>query len=96
MDGQCHAPAALLPGMRLGSHRAEGRMGKRTCLDGCGKYFLNRNSILGPSRLQLFALPTELSRPIGIDVWILKHTDLKALRAGDADLCFYITTVQDG
>ena len=35
--GQRHAPAALPPGKKLGTHCIGGWMGPRAGLDGCGK-----------------------------------------------------------
>jgi hypothetical protein len=37
VDGQRHAPAALYPRQRTGTHCIGGRVGPRACLDGCGK-----------------------------------------------------------
>jgi hypothetical protein len=37
MDGQRHAPAALPPGRRPGTHYTEGLVGPRTGLDRRGK-----------------------------------------------------------
>ena len=37
MGGQRHAPAALSPGKRPGTHRIGGWVGLRAGLDGCGK-----------------------------------------------------------
>jgi hypothetical protein len=34
--GQCHVPASLPPGKRLGTDCTGGRVGPRGCLDGCG------------------------------------------------------------
>jgi hypothetical protein len=37
MGGQLHAPAALPPGKRLGTHSIGGWVGPRAGLDGCEK-----------------------------------------------------------
>jgi len=47
--GQRHAPAALPPGKRPGTHCIGGWMGPRAILDGWGKYRLHRDLISGPS-----------------------------------------------
>ena len=39
VGGQLHAPAALPPGKRLGTHCTGGWVGPRTGLDGCEKSF---------------------------------------------------------
>jgi hypothetical protein len=41
--GQHHAPAALRPGKRPGTHCIGGWVGLRTGLDGCGKSRPNRD-----------------------------------------------------
>jgi hypothetical protein len=48
VGGQRHAPAALHPGKRPGTHRTGGWVGHRAGLDGCGKFRLHRDSIPGP------------------------------------------------
>jgi hypothetical protein len=47
--GQRHAPAAFYPRERPGIHFTGGRLGRRAGLDRCGKSFLHRDSIPGPS-----------------------------------------------
>ena len=37
VGGHHHAPAALPPGKRPGTHCTGGRVGPRAALDGCGK-----------------------------------------------------------
>jgi len=37
VDGQRHAPAALPPGKKPGTHCIRGWVGPRVSLDGCGK-----------------------------------------------------------
>jgi len=49
VGGQRHAPAALPPGKRLGTHCIGGWVGFRAGLGECGKLALTRNSIPGPS-----------------------------------------------
>jgi hypothetical protein len=48
VDGQLHAPAALPPGKRPGTHGIEGWVGPRAGLDGCEKSRPHRDSILRP------------------------------------------------
>jgi hypothetical protein len=45
--GQRHAPAALPPGKRAGTHFAGGWVGPRADLDGCGKSHPYRKSVPG-------------------------------------------------
>ena len=47
--GQLHAPAALYPRKRSGTHCTGGWVGPRAGLDRCGKSRLHRDSIPGPS-----------------------------------------------
>jgi hypothetical protein len=47
--GQHHAPAALYPGKRLGTHSTGGWVDPRAGLDGCGKSCPYLNSIPGLS-----------------------------------------------
>jgi len=47
--GQRHAPAALYPRKRPGTHCTGGWVGPRAGLDKCGKYRPHRNSIPVPS-----------------------------------------------
>ena len=56
--GQRHAPAALYPRERPGTHCTGGWVGPRTGLERCGKPHLHRDSIPGPSSLQPVAIPT--------------------------------------
>jgi len=49
VDGQRHAPAALPPGKKAGTHCTGGWVGPRDGLDGCGKSRPRRDSIPGPS-----------------------------------------------
>ena len=48
VGGQLHAPAALPPGKRPGTHCIVGWVGPRAGLDGCEKSRLYRDSIPGP------------------------------------------------
>jgi len=50
--GQHHAPAAVYPRERLGTHCTEGWVGPRAGLDRCGKSRPHRDSIPGPSSPQ--------------------------------------------
>jgi hypothetical protein len=63
VGGQPHAPAALPPGKRPGTHCTGGWVGPRAGLEGCGKPRPHRDSITGPSSLKRVAIPNELSRP---------------------------------
>ena len=54
--GQRHALAALYPRERPGTHCTEGCVGPRAGLDRCGKFFLLRDSIPGPSSQSLYRL----------------------------------------
>jgi hypothetical protein len=51
MGGQIHAPAALPPGKRPGTHCIGGWVGPKAGLNGYGKSRPNRDSIPGPGRL---------------------------------------------
>jgi len=53
VGGQCHAPAALLPSKRPGTHYIGGWMGPRANLDGCGKSLHDWDSIPRPSNRDL-------------------------------------------
>jgi hypothetical protein len=57
VGGQRHAPAALPPGRRPGTHCIVGWVGLRAGLDGCGKSRRHRDSIPGPSRRLKFLCP---------------------------------------
>ena len=63
MRGQRHAPAALYPRERAGTHCTGGWVGPRAGLDMRGKSRLHRDSIPGPSSPQPVAIPTELPGP---------------------------------
>jgi hypothetical protein len=47
-SGQRHAPAALLPEKKPGTHFTTDWVGARAGLNGCGKHRLHRDSIPGP------------------------------------------------
>jgi hypothetical protein len=64
MGGQNHAPAALPPGKRAGTHFTGGCVGPRAGLDVCGKSRPHRDSIPGPSSPWPVAIPTELYQGI--------------------------------
>jgi hypothetical protein len=49
VGGQRHAPAALTPGNRPGTHCTGGWVGPKVGLDGCGNSRPHRDSIPGPS-----------------------------------------------
>ena len=49
LGGQRHAPAALPPGKRPGTHCIGDSVGPRAGLDRCGKSRSHRDSIPGPS-----------------------------------------------
>jgi len=61
--GQCHAPAALYPREKPGTHCTEGWVGPRVGLDRCGKSRPHRVSIPRPSSPQPVAISTELPGP---------------------------------
>ena len=63
--GQRHAPAALYPRERPGTHCTGGWVGLRAGLDWCVKISPHRDSIPGPSSPQAVAIPTELPGPRG-------------------------------
>jgi hypothetical protein len=62
VGGQIHAPVALPPGNRPGTHCMGGWVGPRDGLDWCGKSRPHRDSILGPS-----------SRPLTICLNLVKQ-----------------------
>ena len=64
VGGNRHAPTALPPGKRAGTHCTWGWVGPRAGLDGCGKSRRHQDSIPGPSSPYRLAIPTELSRPL--------------------------------
>src|SRR5215469_16749173 len=59
-------PRPLYPRERHGTHCTGGWVGPRVGLDSCGKSRLHRNTIPGPSHPKPVAIPTELSRPVGV------------------------------
>ena len=59
-------PRPIYPRERPGTHCTGGWVGPRTGLDGCGKSRPHRDSIFGPSSPQRVAVPTTLSRSIGM------------------------------
>ena len=61
--GQVHAPAALYPRERRGTHCTGGWLGPRTGLGRFGKSLSQRDSIPVPSSPQPVAIPTELPGP---------------------------------
>jgi len=58
--GQRHAPAALYPRERAGTHCTGGWAGPTAGLDRCGKSHPHRDSIPGPSSPWPVAIPTTL------------------------------------
>ena len=69
--GHRHAPAALPPGKKPGTHCKEGWVGPRAGLDGCG---ISRPPLgFDPQAVQPLrvAIPTELSRPTN---WVIRPT----------------------
>ena len=63
LRGQRHAPAALYPWERPGTHCTGGWVGPRAGLDRCGKSRPHRDSIPGPSSPERVAIPTTLPAP---------------------------------
>jgi hypothetical protein len=63
MVGQRHAPAALPPAKKPGTHFIGSWVGPRAGLKWCGKSRPHWDSIPGPSNHWRVAIPTELSRP---------------------------------
>jgi hypothetical protein len=66
VGGQLHAPAALPPGKRPGTHCIGGWVGPTAGLDGCEKSRRHRDSIPGPtsqvaSRYTDWAIPAHFS-----------------------------------
>jgi hypothetical protein len=61
MGGKRHAPAALPPGKRPGTHCTGGWVGSRAGLDRCRNTCLHEDSISGPSSPYRVAIPTRLS-----------------------------------
>jgi hypothetical protein len=66
VGGQLHAPAALPPGKRTGTHFIGGWVGPRAGLDGCGKSRPHRDSItriiqLVASRYTDYVIPAHVS-----------------------------------
>jgi hypothetical protein len=75
--GQRHAPAALYPRKRPGTHCIGDRVSPRAGLDRWGKSRPHQDLIPGPSSPKPVAIPTELSRPItGMSIrnnyWVVK------------------------
>jgi hypothetical protein len=62
VGGQRHAPAALYPQERPGTHCIGGWVGPRASLNGCGLSRPQQYSIPGLSSQQWIATPTDLSR----------------------------------
>ena len=60
MSGQQHAPAALYPQERTGTHFTEGWVGPRAGLDRCGKSRPHRDWIPDRPARSSVAIPTEL------------------------------------
>ena len=53
VGGHCHAPAALPPGKRPGTHCTGGWVGPRAGLDGGGKYRPHQDSVPDrPARIE--------------------------------------------
>jgi hypothetical protein len=63
LGGQRHAPAALYPQERPGTHCTGGWVGPRAGLDRYGKSRPHQDSIPGPSSPQPVAIPTALPAP---------------------------------
>ena len=63
MSGHPHAPAALYPRERPGTHRTGGWVGPRAGLDRCGISRQHRDSIPVPSSPYPVVLPTTLPGP---------------------------------
>ena len=68
MGGQRHAPTALPPGKRPGTHCIGGCADPRAGLDGCGKSRPHRDSIPEPSTLYRLSYPG----PLILIEWIVK------------------------
>ena len=66
-------PRPLYPREGPGTHCIGGWVGLRAGLDGCGKSRPHRDSIPGPSSPQRVAVPTELSRPTRLMLYIRKY-----------------------
>jgi hypothetical protein len=66
-SGQHHAPVALPPRKRTGTHCIGGWVGPRAGLDGCGKSRPDRDSTPGPSGPQRVAILTTLTQPAYIE-----------------------------
>lgn len=58
--GQIHAPAALTPGKRHGTHRTEGLVGPKASTDEWCKCHLHRESVSRPSRPKPIAISATL------------------------------------
>ena len=76
VGGQSHAPAALPPVKRSGTHCVVGWVGPRASLEGCGKLRPHRDSIPGPSSTQRDAIPTALTRPTIMTRGLYKDWDI--------------------
>jgi len=61
VGGERHAPAALHPRKKHGTHFIGGWVGPGAGLDGCAEYRPYRDSIPGPWSPQRVTIPTELS-----------------------------------
>ena len=69
VGGERHAPAALPPEKRTGTHCIGGWVDPRACLDWCGKSLPHRDSIPGPSRCTDWAIPAHIRSAVIISIY---------------------------
>jgi len=82
--GQRHAPTALYPRKRPGTHCTGSWVGVRAGLNRCGKSLPHRDSIPGPSSPWPVAIPTEIPDPRHFRTFriLLRYDGLSKLKYG--------------
>ena len=84
--GQRHAPAALYPRERPGTHCTRGWVGPRAGLDRCGKSRLpHRDSIPAPSSPKPVATPTTLPGPL---MYVYPNKQYKSILQWSLLVCY--------
>jgi hypothetical protein len=90
-EGQHHAPAALYPQERPGTHCTGGWVDPRVGLGRCGLSRLHRDSIPGPFSPEPVAISTELPCPKlgmgGLYIMLLSEHKFLNYRFGERHTC---------